>query len=67
MDWYLYIIKRTECHTIQEGLALWDPDSFNSFLEHEKVQMVLDGICVNHLDATMEIIQADAAFKNGFS
>ena len=42
------------------------PECFNEFMEHEKVQGMLNGIRVNTLDATIEIIQASDELKNDY-
>ena len=43
-----------------------NPDRSNEFMEHEKVQVMLNGICTNSLDATLEIIQASNKMKNDY-
>ena len=64
--WRQYDTRRRECHTVQEGLHLEDPERFSEFKEHEKVQGMLNGIRVNSLDATIEIVQANDAYKNDY-
>ena len=43
-----------------------DPERFNEFKEHEKVQQMLNGIRVNTLDASVEIIQSSDELKNDY-
>ena len=43
-----------------------DPDCFNEFMEHEKVQATLNGFRINTLDAAIEIIQASNEMKNDY-
>ena len=51
---------------VQEGLHLEDPECFNEFMEHEKVQGMLNGIRVNSSDATIEVIQDSSEMKNDY-
>ena len=44
-----------------------DPERFNEFMEHEKVQGMLNGIRVNSLDTTIEIVQANDNYKNDYA
>ena len=43
-----------------------DPGRFNEFKGHEKVQGMLNGIRLNSLDATIEIIQSNDELKNDY-
>ena len=60
-------MKRLECQAVQETLAIDDPDRFHKWKEHENVQASLNGISCQHLDATIEVIQADPILKNSFA
>ena len=64
--WRSYDTRRRECHTVQEGLHLEDPERFSEFKEHEKVQGMLNGIRVNSVDTTIEIVQYNDVYKNDY-
>ena len=42
------------------------PECFNEFMEHEKVQAMLNGIRINSLIATIEIFQTSKEMKNDY-
>ena len=65
--WREYVMKLLECHQVQDTLATEDKDRFSRWPEHETVQKMLGGISCEHLNATIEIIQADSILKNDFS
>jgi hypothetical protein len=65
--WREYVMKLLECQQVQDTLATEDKRRYTKWPEHENVQRMLGGISCEHLNATIEIIQADAIMKNSFS
>ena len=65
--WREYVMKLLECQAVQETLAIEDSTRFHKWPEHENVQKLLGRISCQHLEATIEIIQADATLKNSFA